>query len=89
MTAIYKLHATDFEAQANDDQLYPGNASDDIMRKYPPVVVFTQEFDFLRRDNEVFAERLRKVGKLVDIQVMPGCTHAMMGSGPNTQEMKW
>ena len=75
MLAIYKLHATDFENQSNDDQLYPGKASDDILKKYPPTVIWTSEFDFLRRDNETFAKRLDKVGKLAALGEMPGVGH--------------
>lgn len=75
MTSIYKLHATDFDKQINDDQLYPGKASDELLMMYPPTCIWTSEFDFLRRDNELFANRLRKVGKLVDISLMPGTMH--------------
>jgi acetyl esterase/lipase len=43
---------------------------------YPPTVVWTSEFDFLRKDNEIFAEKLKAVGKLAEISHMPGVTHA-------------
>ena len=59
------------------------------MKKYPPVVVYTAEFDYLRRDNEKFAKRLSAIGRLVDIEVMPGCTHGLMGTGADSQEAKW
>lgn len=77
MTSIYKLHATDFEkqTQANDDQLYPGKVDAKLLQMFPPTCVFTSEFDFLRRDNEKFADRLKKVGRLVDVSLMPGVMH--------------
>ena len=55
LTSVYKLHATNFENQANDDQLYPGKAADAILKDYPPTVIWTSEFDMYRRDNELFA----------------------------------
>lgn len=91
LTACFKLLAADFDKQTKDcdDQLYPGTCSDQIMKQYPPTVVFTAEFDYLRRANEKFARRLKSNGKLVDINVIPGCGHAMMGSDENSQEYKW
>lgn len=71
--------ASDYANQANDDQLYPGNASDAIVKQLPPTCVFTSEFDFLMRDSKKMADRLKKFGKLIDIFVMPGCSHACMG----------
>lgn len=72
---VYQLHATDFEKQQNDDQVYPGRTTDDILKMYPPTVIWTSEYDLLRRDNEVFAEKLKAVGKLAEISHMPGATH--------------
>ena len=89
MTAAYKLHATDFENQKNDDQLYPGRASDDILKKYPPTVIWTGEFDFLRRDNEAFGERLKKFGKLAAFSNMPGVFHGYHGANFDSNETKW
>lgn len=76
MTSCFKLHARDYENQQNDDQLFPGRTTDDILKKYPQTVIWTSEFDFLRRDNEVFAQRLKSLGKLAEISEMPGTVHA-------------
>ena len=89
LTAIYKLHATDFDKQINDDQLYPGKASDAILKKWPPTVVFTSEFDFYKRDNVLFAQRLKSVGRLAEISNMPGSTHGYWGTNMESQETKW
>lgn len=90
-TSYFKLLATDWDNQQNDDQLFPGRVSDEILKKYPPTVVWTSEFDFLRRDNEIFADRLKALGKLVDISKMPGTVHCyhQMGSPEDCQEIKW
>ena len=89
MTSCYKLLATDWDNQHNDDQLYPGRVSDDILKMYPPTVVWTSEFDFLRRDNEVFAARLKAVGKLAEMSEMPGVFHGyhQMGDPTTNQEV--
>ena len=75
MTTVYKLHATDFENQKQDDQLYPGKVSYEILKAYPPTVIWTSEYDIYKRDNEKFAERLKREGKLQDISIMPGVMH--------------
>lgn len=79
LAGMFNLLAKDYENQKSDDQLYPAKASDKILKMYPPTFIWTQEFDILRRASTNFAERLRKVGRLVDIDIMPGCAHAMMG----------
>ena len=65
----------DFTRQSNDDQLYPGRASDEILKMYPPTVVWTSEFDMYRRDNEAFARRLKHLGRLAEFGQMPGVMH--------------
>ena len=89
MSSVYKLHATDYDNQQNDDQLFPGRTTDDILKLYPPTVVWTSEFDFLRRDNEIFAERLKKAGKLAEFGMMPGVTHGYHGQNMTSQENIW
>ena len=87
-TAVFKLHATNFEAQKNDDQLYPGKLSDKMMKKLPMMAVFTSEFDFYRRDCLKYADRLKKAGKLIDISDMPGVIHGYNGTF-DSDECKW
>lgn len=88
MTSTYQyMYATDWENQQNDPQVFPGKASDEILKKYPPTVIWTSEFDFLRRDNEQFAARLKKVGKLAEISIMPARTHAYMSLADGAKEL--
>lgn len=75
LTSIYKLLATDFDNQQNDDQLYPGRLSESLLKKVPPFAVWTSEFDFYLRDNKKIAEMGKKHGKLLDISIMPGVVH--------------
>ena len=78
MTQMYKLLATDYDNQQQCEQLYPGRASDDILKKYPKTVIWTSEFDMYRRDNEAFAQKLQKCGRLGELSVMPSCMHGYM-----------
>lgn len=91
MTSMFKLLAPDWDNQHNDEQLYPGKASDDILKLYPPTVVWTSEYDFLRRCNEDFAARLKAVGKLAEMSEMPGSPHGyhQMGDPETMPEVKW
>lgn len=55
--------------------MFPGRASDEILKQYPPTVLFTAEYDFVGRDSDVFAERLKKVGRLAEYSRRPGTGH--------------
>lgn len=78
MTQIYRLLAKDFDNQTNDDQLYPGKVGSEILKKWPMTAIWTSEYDMYRRDNELFAARLKEVGKLADISIMNSCIHGYM-----------
>lgn len=67
--SMYKLHATDYETQFTneDDVLFPGLVPDEILMHWPPVAVFTSEFDFLMKDSEHFAHRAGQQGKLIGL----------------------
>lgn len=82
----YKALASDWDNQQNDDQLFPGLVSDELLAKMPPTAIFTSELDFLLRDCVNFAERLNKHGKLIGISNMPGTTHCYWGMHFETKE---
>lgn len=46
--------------------LYPGKMSMEDLKQIPPTVVFTSEFDFLRKDALDLISRLREAGKYLD-----------------------
>jgi len=89
MANIYRMLASDYDNQQRDAQLYPGRASDDLLKKVPPFALWTSEFDFLRRDSLALAERGKKLGKLLDISDIPGVMHAHMGCSAVSQECQW
>ena len=59
------------------------------MKKMPMTAVWTGEFDFYRRDNVAYAEKLKKAGKLIDVSVMPGMSHGYNITFFKTEQSKW
>ena len=74
---IWRLIATDLEAQYSDPLLYPGKASDELLAKMPPTVMFEDEFDIYVTEAARFSRRLRAAGRLLEYVEFPGCTHGM------------
>lgn len=61
--------------------------AEDVLAKIPNTIVFTSEYDFLRRDAIKFIGRLKKVGKCLDYFSMPGAMHNYEGfDGDKTQD---
>ena len=56
----------DTDRSKKGPEMYPGLMDLDDLRKCPPCVVFTSEFDFLRRDAMEFIGRLRQASKYLD-----------------------
>lgn len=61
--------------------LFPGLASNELLAKYPPMIIIEQEFDNYRTTNERLAARLDEAGRLLEYVCYPGCGHA--GGHPN------
>ena len=65
-------------------------ASDDELRRFPPVVINTAEFDYLRLDAEAFAQRLHSLGVDVRLVTYGGCDHGfldMLGTVVQAEEV--
>jgi len=89
LTPMFRLLGTDHDNQLEDEQLFPGRCSDEILKKLPPIAIFTSEMDMLRRDCFALKERCMKHGKLLDINDIPGCMHANMGENPESEGYKY
>lgn len=74
--ACYRMLATDYDNQKHDPELYPGLMPDEQLVKLPPTIVWTSEFDMLRRDAVAFINRMKDTGApLLDQQSMAGGEH--------------
>ena len=75
MRKIWKLIAADFEAQKSDPLLFPGKASDELLKKFPPTIMEESEFDMFITEATRLANRLRSAGRLLEFIVIPGAKH--------------
>ena len=72
---IWKLIANDIETQRQDPLLFPGKASDEILKNMPPTVVWEAEFDMFINEATRLAKRLQSNGRLLEYVVFPGQRH--------------
>merc|ERR1712224_357559 len=89
MNSQFVMLAKDYPNQMEDTDLFPGLISDDILSKVCPVAIWTSEFDFYKRDNLVYYERLKKLGKTVELCNMPGTPHGFQLFYPGKPEFNW
>jgi len=66
------------ETKKGDPLLFPGKASEAILAKMPPCIVWENEFDMYITEATRFAAKLRAAGRLLELVVIPGAKH---GSG--------
>ena len=52
-TGFFEMMANDIDKQSNDSNLYPLRGTKAELKKMPPSVIFTAEFDYLHRDAEM------------------------------------
>ena len=75
MRMVWNALAKDRKAQANDPLLFPSKATDEILSKFPPTVMYEVEFDMFITEATRFASKLRAAGRLLDMVVVPGIGH--------------
>ena len=64
------------DSQKSDPLLFPDKASDEILRKMPPTIVWEGEFDMFITEASRIAARLQGAGRLLEFVVIPGIKHA-------------
>ena len=64
------------EEMKDDPLLFPGHADDNTLRKMPPTVVWSTEFDLYSTETIRFANRLRFAGRLLEFVSIPGANHS-------------
>ena len=73
---MWSCIANDMEMEKNDPLLFPDKASDDILSKMPPTIVWESEFDIFITEASRIAARLRAAGNFLEFVVIPGIKHA-------------
>jgi acetyl esterase len=66
---------TPYAAFKDRADVFVTNMGDDLLKNFPPTVLFTSEFDSCRWGTEDMARLLEKHGKLLDYIVHPGTEH--------------
>jgi len=64
----------DFREEKNP-MLFPDYAEEKFLKHYPPVAFFSPEFCFFNKATKAFADRLEKVGKLLEFRLIRGLGH--------------
>ena len=70
------LIPSNFEEQKSDPLLFPSKASDEILSKMPPTIIWSAEFDMFLTETLRMANRMRACGRLLELVVLPGIKHA-------------
>jgi len=76
MRVIWKSIAKDLKDDWSDPLLFPGKATDQLIQKMPPTVIFSAEFDMFVTETERMARRMRSNGRLLELCSLPGIGHA-------------
>lgn len=58
-----------------NSDVFPALMSDESVKNLPPMIITSREFCHFKDDSDVFVERLRSQGKLLEYYVHPGCPH--------------
>ena len=75
MHLMWKYIAKDLDADWKDPHLFPSKASDELIKKMPPTIIFSAEFDIFITESERMARRMRQNGKLLEFCCIPGISH--------------
>jgi len=65
----------DITSDWSDPLLFPAKASDELIQKMPPTVIFSAEFDMFVTETERMARRMRSNGRLLDLCSLSGIGH--------------
>ena len=87
MKKIWRCIANDIQSERSNPLLFPAKASDKILQKMPPTIIWENEFDIFITEATRMAHRMKRVGRLLEFRVQPGMTH-MSAYVPGTQGYK-
>ena len=75
MRKIWCCIAHDIDSDRSNPLLFPAKASDELLSKMPPTIIWEMEFDIFITENTRMAHRMRRAGRLLEFRVQPGMTH--------------
>ena len=75
MQLCWEYIAQDVKAQWSDPLLFPGKASDELIKKMAPAAIISSEFDIFITETQRMARRMRQNGRLLEFCCIPGITH--------------
>jgi acetyl esterase len=84
--ACYFAIETYAPGQSNNPEVSPIITED--LKGLPPAVIINAEFDPLRDDGVLYANKLRKAGVKVWDKCFPGQIHCLIGLPPDAAELK-
>ncbi len=84
--ACYFAVETYAPGQFNNPEVSPILTED--LKGLPPAVIINAEFDPLREDGVLYADKLRKSGVKVWEKCFPGQIHCLIGLLPEAKELK-
>ena len=78
MRRVWECLASDLDEQrkSGDPLLFPAKADDELLAKMPPTIIWEVEFDLFITEATRMARRLRAAGRLLELYIAPGVTHA-------------
>ena len=76
MRKNWKMIAKDWKEQRDDPLLFPDKAKQKVLAKMPLTVMITGEFDIFITEATRMANKLRAVGRLLELVIFPGVTHS-------------
>ena len=87
-TDIEKQEEFNWDEHKNDVDIFPAFMEEELLKKIPPILLTTGEFDHVgRRACEQFAERLKGIeGKLLGCYIQPGVGHNLYGADQSLRD---
>ena len=76
MRKIWRCISNDLDTEQSNPLLFPAKATDEILQRMPPTIIWENEFDIFITETTRMAHRMKTAGRLLEFRVQPGMTHA-------------
>ena len=72
---MWRCISNDLDTEQSNPLLFPAKATDEILQKMPPTIMWENEFDMFLTENTRMAHRMKTAGRLLEYRVQPGMIH--------------